>query len=124
MGFGLLAVCLSIPSICAWIIPCISSYACKTTNYVLSALALLTWYTVLVLILRGPVKRLITMRVPAALSSYADAGASVLVIPFLSFVFALMIVIVIEMYLYRIDLLSQAKVLRGCVHAGLVLCLT
>ena len=106
-AFGILAVCLSISSIGACVTPNILSCARKVTNYILTALALVTWFAVVILILKGPAaKSLITSRVPAALAQYADAAASVLMIPILSFVFAVLMVLIAEIYIHRTYLSS------------------
>ena len=96
-----MAFCFSIPAIVSWGLPLISQCARKIANYVCSIIAIFVWFIVLVLFLRGPAKHMITTRVPAALAHYADASASILVIPFLSFLSAFVMFLMFELFLHR-----------------------
>ena len=114
-AFTVLAFCFSIPAIWNWGLPLISKCARKIVNYVCSVVAICVWLIVLVLFLRGPAKHMVTSRVPAALSHYAEASASILVIPFLSFMSALVMFLMCELFLHRVFISKQVK--RLFAHA-------
>ena len=114
-AFAVLALCFSIPAIWSWGLPLISKYARKIVSYVCSVLAICVWLIVLVLFLRGPAKSMITSRVPSALSHYADASASILVIPFLSFLSAFVMFLMFELFLHRVLISKQVN--RLFTHA-------
>ena len=112
----ILAAYLSIPAIVVWVMPYISTYTDKITIYVLTAWAILTWFTMLILVLRGPGKNIITSCVPAAPQHYADAGTSVLVIYVLSFMFVALIVLITEIFIHYTFLASQVQALIPRSH--------
>ena len=115
-GLIILACCLSIPAVIAWVLPKFSACARSIANYLFTILASIAWLCVVVTYLREPTTQLLTRKVPKALHQYADTTADILALPLMSILLAVSLFLMFELFWYRSLIFAQVTRLFSSVR--------